>query len=79
MSDLPKVIWTSPDGETRAVLRAVRNAELSKAVVDIEGRSSNAMHEPTWVGADLGFRELVDQMAEIVADLSGVKWREAKA
>lgn len=68
-AELPKVIWTRPDGYLRAVLRVDKNA----ASIAIERKALNAMCEPTWVDPGYGVGSLA---IEIIADLSGVKWRE---
>lgn len=71
-AELPKVVWTSPDGNLRAVFRWVDSD--GEPAIEVESLEKDAMGAPIWV--DRRPEQWVD---EIIADLSGVKWREAKA
>lgn len=69
MSDLPKVVWTSPDGRLRTVFRGVTNLVPE---IEVEIRSLDALGSERWI-----FAGRLDMWAhEIIADMSGVKWRE---
>lgn len=71
-AELPKVVWTSPDGKLRAVFRWVDSD--GEPVIEVESLGKDAMGAPIWVD-----RCPEQWLAEIIADLSGVKWREAKS
>ena len=72
--DLPKVIWTSPDGAVRAVFVGVFDHTRTPSPdirIEVESLEKDAMGAPAWVD-----RNPEQWLAEIIADLSGVKWRE---
>ena len=75
-AELPKVVWMDPDAMRRAVLVAVSRHENGVALpmVDFEAFQEDALGVAGWHDVDEEFALL--WAAEVIADLSGVKWRE---
>ncbi len=73
-AELPKVIWTRPDGNRRAVFVEVNDAEDGGwPLIAIERLIVDAMGVNTWRAI---VHNPIDDLVEALADLSGVKWRE---
>lgn len=72
-AELPKVIWTRPDGLCRAVF--VDGDEVGGVLIVIEFLEVDAMGVKAWRPRAAEY-DPIDDLVEALADLSGVKWRE---
>lgn len=75
-AELPKVIWTRPDGLCRAVFVDVDDEdEEGRPLIVIEFLEDDAMGVRGW-RPHVDEYDPINDLVEALADLSGVKWRE---